>query len=361
LHLLLAELSLNRKEYQEAERLLDKISPITNAEVIEEKSAYYELQSKLAQATGNYAEALEMYHLHIDLQSEIQAREKNRYRENLVQQFQSKEKDLEIHNLNQLNQAQQQSLKVRNTALTWGAIALVIMASLLYALYRLYQKNRQNQRQLYEQNTKITEALDQNELLLREIHHRVKNNLQVITSLLSIQERKIDNVDTKGALQSSKLRIQSMSILHKILYQGNDLKAVAADEYLEELTQHVLESFQPSAAIRLTVEAAPVSLDVDTLVSLGLISNELMTNALKHAFTGRDTGHIQLNFKQQENDLLLAVEDDGVGLQGKDYFHPQRSMGTRLIHAFTKRLDGELRVGQQIGTRVEIRFPHPVF
>ncbi|MEL6659836.1 MAG: histidine kinase dimerization/phosphoacceptor domain -containing protein [Bacteroidota bacterium] len=359
LHLLLAELALKREEYAEANRLLGDIKGITTSESEEEKSVYYKLRSTLAEKRGQPKEALEMYQLHIAHQQALQTRENSRYRETLVQQFQAREKDLEIRNLNEVNQAQGQALSVRNTALTWGSIALLLMAILLYALYSLYQKNRKNRQQLYEQNVKISEALDQNELLLREIHHRVKNNLQVITSLLSIQERKMVNTDTRDALRSSKFRIQSMSILHKILYQGDDLKEVAASEYLRELAHHVLDSFQPDAEISLQVNAAPLSLDVDTLVSLGLISNELMTNALKHAFSGRTKGHIQLDFHKQEGNLILSVSDDGVGFSGTDFPTQQGSLGTRLIHAFTKRLDGQLTIDQAPGTRVEIVFPLP--
>ncbi|MEL6972460.1 MAG: histidine kinase dimerization/phosphoacceptor domain -containing protein [Bacteroidota bacterium] len=359
LHLLLAELALNREEYNEANRLLGDIKDITTSDLEEEKSAYYKFRSELAEKRGQSKEALEMYQLHIAHQEALQARENSRYRETLVQQFQAREKDMEIRNLNKVNQAQEQALTVRNTALIWGSIALLIMAVLLYALYNLYQKNRKNRQQLYEQNQKISEALDQNELLLREIHHRVKNNLQVITSLLSIQERKMVNADTRDALRSSKFRIQSMSILHKILYQGDDLKEVAASEYLAELAHHVLDSFQPDAEISLQVNAAPLSLDVDTLVSLGLITNELMTNALKHAFSGRTKGYIKLDFYEEDSNLILSVSDDGIGFSGTDFPVQEGSLGTRLIHAFTKRLDGQLSIDQEIGTRVEIIFPLP--
>lgn len=164
---------------------------------------------------------------------------------------------------------------------------------------------------------------------------------------------------TKDALRSSKSRIQSMTILHQTLYQGDSVKSISAKVYLEELAQHLMDTYQPTADIKLTLDVASIPLDIDTLIPLGLISNELLTNALKHAFPGRAQGRLELALQLEDEQLILKVADDGVGLDGLDFPTRQGSLGTRLVRAFTQRLDGELRVDTTSGTCVEMVFSRP--
>ena len=191
---------------------------------------------------------------------------------------------------------------------------------------------------------------------MKEIHHRVKNNLQVISSLLSMQERKVKDLDTKDALRSSKSRVQSMSILHQNLYTGEHLKSIDVDEYMNMLVQNIIDTYNIDQNIQFNIEIDPVSLDIDILVPLGLISNELICNALKHAFKGRENGHLDISLKSTNDQITLRVADNGIGFEGDQLPNKEGSLGTRLIQSFTQRLGGEITIDKTDGTSISILF-----
>lgn len=302
------------------------------------------------------AEALKKYKEYTYLEDSMKQSNQYIITQRIESEYNRKKQDSEINSLNQINQAQDKALAVRNTALVMGIIMLLVLGGLLFGLYRLYQKNQKNQAQLTIQNKQISEALAQNKMLIKEIHHRVKNNLQVVTSLLSMQERKVTDVDTKDALKSSKTRVQSMSILHQNLYQGENLKEIDADTYIDQLVQNIKDTYSVDKDIKFNIDIDKVDLDIDTLIPLGLIVNELITNAIKHAFGDRPTGEISISLLNSGDQLKLIVKDNGIGLSSPELPNKPGSLGARLIKSFTKRLDGDLSVNVDNGTEIKISF-----
>jgi two-component sensor histidine kinase len=194
----------------------------------------------------------------------------------------------------------------------------------------------------------------ENELLFKEIHHRVKNNLEVVSSLLALQSAQVDDPNVKDAMLEGQNRVQSIGIVHQKLYQGENLAAVEMKDYFLNLSDSILDSF--GADDRVSIECAmnQLELDIDTAVPLGLIVNEVLTNALKYAFPDGRKGRIQINLqKKDDNTLQLSIADDGVGKSGAI---KGTGFGGQLVSLLTKQLGGELREEVKSGTMIYLDF-----
>jgi PAS domain S-box-containing protein len=208
---------------------------------------------------------------------------------------------------------------------------------------------------------RIQTSLQEKEVLLKEIHHRVKNNLQVISSLLDMQSLSIQSPEAIEALEDSRHRIRTMAFVHERLYQSEDLASVDVREYLESLTGYLLAAYESSTdTILLTVRVDDVYLDLDTAIACGLIVNELVSNALKHAFPPAWEGEGEIAVELGESDegrLLLAVTDNGVGFPSGLDLEDSESLGLRLVKMLIQQMEGILELGKDAGTTFRITFP----
>ncbi|MEM6343384.1 MAG: histidine kinase dimerization/phosphoacceptor domain -containing protein [Bacteroidota bacterium] len=237
-----------------------------------------------------------------------------------------------------------------------GALALGIISLLLWRSYRLKQKTNQ---QLNAQNETIQQSLEEREILLKEIHHRVKNNLQIISSLLGLQSRSIDDPLALEAIAESRNRVHSMALIHQNLYQDESLMEVSLPDYISQLTQSLLESYQLNTQeIELKQNIEELSLDVDLLIPLGLILNELISNALKHAFGERQHGQIAIEIQSLPEHLQVKVADNGQGLPPDFEQKAQRSLGYKLVRSFVKKMNASLQINTQAGTQIDMLIPH---
>ncbi|NJB86780.1 two-component sensor histidine kinase/Tfp pilus assembly protein PilF [Lewinella marina] len=226
-------------------------------------------------------------------------------------------------------------------------LVLALLGALGYLLWR--QRNR-----IQQQHAMIQGALREKETLLREIHHRVKNNLQVISSLLGLQSRHVRDPVARDALNEGRSRVQTMSLIHQNLYGRDQLTGINIREYFDKLLQNLLRTYHISPErVEVDTDIEDLVLDVDTLIPLGLILNELMTNALKYAFPN-GAGRIAVSIQQAEGGLEVTVDDDGVGIEDAAALTRGDSYGYELITALVDKLEGELRVNGQAGTRVNI-------
>jgi two-component sensor histidine kinase len=194
----------------------------------------------------------------------------------------------------------------------------------------------------------------ENELLLKEIHHRVKNNLEVVSSLLALQSAKIDDVHTKEAMLESQNRVNSIGIVHQKLYQGENLGAIEMKDYFLNLSASIIDTFSANEKVQLELAMDKLSVDIDTAVPLGLIVNELLTNALKYAFREGQKGVVKISLQKQADGVLhLEVADNGVGksstVQGTGF-------GTQLIQLLTKQLNGIMQEDNANGMKVVFDF-----
>jgi PAS domain S-box-containing protein len=204
----------------------------------------------------------------------------------------------------------------------------------------------------------IKTSLHEKEVLLKEIHHRVKNNMQVITSLLNLQSKTIRDEQALSVFQDSQNRVKSMALIHETLYQSKDLSRINFAEYLQKLVAHVSRSYRiRPEAVKINVHVDDVSLPIDTAVPCGLIINELAANSLKYAFPADTQGEVNITFWRADAQYVLRVSDTGVGLP--DDFNPDRgkSLGMKLVRMLTGQLCGKLECRNGVGTTFEIKFP----
>ncbi len=302
---------------------------------------------------ANYRQAASIYGAMGDFKSAFEYSQKSRvlrdslFNENsdeaiseLRTQYEADKKEATIAAQNiQLNQ---------RSKIQWltGGVA-VLLAVFLFFLFRSYRIRSRNNALLKAKNA-------ENELLLKEIHHRVKNNLEVVSSLLELQSAQIDDQGIKDAMQEGQNRVQSIGIVHQKLYLGKNLGAIEMKDYFLNLSESILDSF--GADDRVTIDCAMENLDVDidTAVPLGLIVNELLTNTLKYAFPDGRTGKVRIHLeKDAEGSLLLEVADDGIG---KSEITKGTGFGTQLISLLTTQLRGTMREEIANGTRVFFSF-----
>ncbi|MEL6989525.1 MAG: sensor histidine kinase, partial [Bacteroidota bacterium] len=201
----------------------------------------------------------------------------------------------------------------KNMRIAFSVISFLLVLGGVGLLYLLRQRSKYN-KTLTEKNQTIEKALEANKVLMKEIHHRVKNNLQVVSSLLNLQSRYVDDSKALAAIKTGRTRVLSMSLLHQNLYKNESLKSVYIKKYFEELSNSLTNTYRLNKQIEINTDIDDVELDVDTVIPMGLIVNELVSNALKYAFKDKEKGIVQLSIKQIGNAIKLSVSDDGIGL-----------------------------------------------
>jgi PAS domain S-box-containing protein len=205
---------------------------------------------------------------------------------------------------------------------------------------------------------KILATLAEKEVLLKEVHHRVKNNLQIISTLLDLQFEKIVDEHSLNALRESQDRIKAMALLHEKLYQSSDLASIDFAEYMEKLALFLFNSYmEDSERIILKVDAGNLLLDIDRAIPCGLIINELVSNALKYAFPGDRSGAISISINEdRDKRITLTVADTGVGMPQELDFRNTETMGLQLVNMLARQLGGQVSMASASGTAFTIRF-----
>ena len=202
----------------------------------------------------------------------------------------------------------------------------------------------------------IKQSLNEKELLLKEIHHRVKNNMQIISSLLNLQRSYIKDDKADHLLKESQGRVKSMALVHEKLYQTDDLARINVAEYIRSLTMNIFHSYSVKPGIVLRLDIGDVFFDIDTSVPLGLMINELVSNSLKYAFPHQDEGKVFISLRKEsdEGKYLLRVGDDGVGFPEDLDFHETHSLGLQLVNTLVNQLDGSIELVKSNGTCFQI-------
>lgn len=270
--------------------------------------------------------------------------------------YETEQKDQTI--ASQSGQIEQQN-KIQTLSYAVGGLLILILGSLFFT----YRNNKKKNLQLQElnnnlniSNTQLDKRNAENELLLKEIHHRVKNNLEVVSSLLALQSAKIDDPEIQDAMLASQNRVQSMGILHQKLYQSEHLAFIEMKNYFQNLCENVLDSYNETERIAVDIDMKEIELDVDTAVPVGLIVNELLTNSLKYAFPNGKKGKIKLSLENLDKDnLSLKISDNGVG---KNLSLPAKGtgFGSQLVSLLTRQIEGKLEETNDSGMMISINF-----
>jgi two-component sensor histidine kinase len=226
-----------------------------------------------------------------------------------------------------------------------GSVLLLLAGAVILLQYRK-QKAK---------NKVIQQQADDLQVLMKEIHHRVKNNLQVVSSLLDLQSHSISDVQASTAVKEGKNRVQSMALIHQNLYSEGNIKGIKVKEYIGNLVSTLCSSYNiTSEKVRININIDDLNLDVDTMIPLGLVLNELVSNSFKYAFRESDTGVLDISLAESENKLHLAVRDNGTGFPALLNIEVAKSFGLKLIKAFSQKLKAKLDIYNDNGAVVEM-------
>lgn len=332
----------------------------------------------------DYLSALKHLNQYLSLKDSVLEVTKQRQVAQLQQQYQTKKKDHEIklkeNNISLLiSQSQlmtnnlRQAKSIRNIIIAVAMVAALLL-TLTYFQYRvkmrtnlrlqLQQKAISQKNELLQQTAGQKDTLlDEKELLIKEIHHRVKNNLQVVISLLNTQSAYLNDPQASAAIRQSQHRMQSISLIHQKLYQSESRALINIQDYTRELVQYLQQNFETGSRITFKQHIADIELDVLRAVPVGLILNEAITNAIKYAFPADKHGCITIELSGDDNgDLKLTVTDDGIGLPPEFDIDLCKSLGINLIKGMCKQISGQLAIQGKKGLMIAIGFPmEPVF
>lgn len=362
----LAKLRNKQKKFNEARAFAKKAvdySQTYQLESISEEAhlALVESYKKM----NNSEEALKAYENYWEIKKNFLETSRNKTVAQIEQQFQKykKEKEIEIKaaEIAILKKDQIINSRLRNVAL----LVVLLLASLVYLFYNRFiikkkttEKLSTKNKEIEHQKELIQNSLSEKETLLREIHHRVKNNLQIISSLLNIQSAQISDENVLASIHEGQSRVQAMSLIHQNLYQSDHLNNVDIENYLRQLTDYLAGMFgKNNAELTTTVKAKGIHFDIDTAIPLGLIVNELVSNAYKYAFENHDSGTIKLTINQlSEVDFELMVADNGKGLPENFMVGEGQSLGLKLVKILSRQLRGSLSFYEEHGTVFVVKF-----
>jgi len=242
-----------------------------------------------------------------------------------------------------------------DAALIWG-VGLIVVLVLLRQII-LFNETKKAQIEQEKAEIALKKSLMEKESLLREIHHRVKNNLQIILSLLSLQSKNVVDEKDKELFKGSQNQVRSMALIHEKLYESDNLSSINFSEYIKSLLNSIMDDYpQYIHSINLDVDMKDIELNIETSVPCGLIINELVSNSLKHAFPPGRKGSISVKMHSDNNDYVLTIADDGVGYEKKAELSESTKFGLKLVNVLVKQLDGSIEHLEEKGTVYRIIF-----
>ena len=308
----------------------------------------YRNYEKYYLAKHDYKNAYKYKNLIAGLDNQLYQRNAQKQLEDMKQVHQIDKYDVQIQGIEKEKNRQQ------NLSIT--AVIFAVVASLLG--YFVYRKIKKDKDVIALQKAQLEQSLGEKETLLKEIHHRVKNNLQIISGLLEKQAMKTKDEEAKKLMKEGQNRVFSMALVHQNLYQSENLSAIEIKSYLEVLTQNIQKSqIAKDQEIALVLDIDDSTVDIDTAIPLGLILNELITNCYKYAFQGREKGKIEIAFHQKDKKFDLSIADDGVGMANHFDIKKARSLGLNLVNGLVRQLDATLKMQTgENGTLFQISF-----
>jgi two-component sensor histidine kinase len=223
---------------------------------------------------------------------------------------------------------------------------------------RLLRFNEELEKGVAERTAQLNTSLHEKELLLKEIHHRVKNNLQIVASLLNIQSRQITDPAVLAMITESQNRVKAMALVHERLYRSDDISSIEIADYVKFMGTSLIKFYGiTSARVRLEVDMPGIRFDINRAIPLGLIINELLSNALKHAFPAGRNGKISVTGKKVEKEIRIIVQDDGAGIPASLDWKNTGSLGLHLVNSLTEQLSGTIELDRSSGTKFIITVP----
>ncbi len=345
----LAESYFGLGDYRNAMTYFDQCLQVAR----KSQNLYFEMKSHeriahVFEANGDLLSSYDHYKKFTVLKDSIFNIEKNGQIERLNARYENERKERQIELLSSENKVRElqldRSITIRNYIIGISALIL-IFAFFVYRNYRLKQKT----------NKDLSLLLEERETLLKEIHHRVKNNLQIISSLLKLQAGTLKDTSAVEAINEGQNRVRSMSLIHQQLYQSEDPGGVYLDEYLHDLTSELFDAFGiGDEDVECRIETNKLRLDIDTVIPLGLILNELITNSLKYAFVNKKQGLLEIRMNENDSKLEVEVADNGKGVT-LEKLQNSNGFGWKIINSLSRKLKAEIDILNNEGTTVQLK------
>ncbi len=331
-------------DYPEAIRVtqeaLDLMDRKPSLEDYRNREEIYSIFHKAYAAQKDYQKAYEYLQLSSQTRDSLMGIEKKRELARLEAQFESKQKQQKIQELGSENKARQEQLSIVLAILA----ALLLVTGLIVWQYLRLQRSK----------AKISQQSDQLKVLMKELHHRVKNNLAIVSSLLKLQSNRLEEESAARAVREGQQRVEAMSLIHQRLYQTDLLTSINMHEYIVDLIENLMVAYGyelDSFDLRLSIEEK--ELDVDLAIPIGLILNELLTNSFKHAYGSVKTPMLSISLTRGQG-LTLEVKDNGPGLNEMQWRQPGGSFGKRLIRNLSEQTGGVYQIGNDNGTHFKL-------
>jgi len=351
-------------QFNKAKIYLDTaVQHIAGTLLSNQKEAYQMLFSADS-ALGNYAAAVKDLKQYQYLNDSIFNDRKSRQIEELTIQYETEKKEQSIKLLEQESRLQKAELKQFRYTTSWVlgvTVLLVVITGLAINYSRLKQRTNDKlliqQRQIENKNDSLQRLVKEKDWLVKEIHHRVKNNFHIVMGLLRTQCEYLEGDEAIQAINESSQRIQAMSLIHQKLYQSENLSAINIAGYIYELVDYLKESFNTGYKAQFNLQIEPVNLNLSYCVPLGLILNEAITNALKYAFPGNRYGTINVSFNRiSQKQFRLSIKDNGIGLPAGFNSERTATMGMKLIRGLSDDIDAKLNISSNYGTEISVSF-----
>lgn len=318
----------------------EQVDEVTNLDVLSEfhrmKAGYLSAIGKHEEANKSLSRYIELYDKHIDA-------EMNKLVLDLHQAYDSERKKEQINDLNTQNALQELALR-QNRIIIWvTVIGIVVLAVLAWILYSRYKIRKESEEKI--------------KMLMRELHHRVKNNLQILSDLLSLQSSRIVDANAREAVKAGEDRVKAMALIHKDVYMSEELQDIDMSNYIWKLVRNLMTSYGYSEKqLTLQLEADPLHLDVDKAIPLGLIINELVSNAFKYAFLNHESPVLLVTLKRAgAQEAILTVSDNGEGIRPGQELN-KNSFGLKLVEMLTRQLQGKMEKQTTPGMTYQLQF-----
>lgn len=365
---LLTKCYVNLKQKQLAKSYLDSAQNLLNDKVkgIAPKLRLLLTCASYYNSVKDFYKSNECYQQYVNINDSFQLMEKERQIHNQGVAITIEKSEIELNEKDRLIEQNKFEEAKQRTFRAYLLTGIFILSTIIIflTLNNRNSKKREAQlslknKQISSQNHLIEQSLKEKEALIKEIHHRVKNNLQIISSMLSLQLGKVEDENTETILKDAQQRINAISLTHQMLYQKDNISTISLGDYVENLVGQIEATiFSSNIELNTSIASRDRKINIDTAVPLGLMINEILTNAYKHAFSAGTKGHVSVSLNDTNTGCILTISDNGKGLPKNFENLNQKSMGMELIHILAEQLDANLKIEKTNGTTfiIEMKF-----
>ncbi len=351
LHRRLADTYMKMGRFAEAEDQIQTGIVLANEVSMAHRRNLYKSATKLYSLTGDYKKAFSFQNQYTNLADSLARLETALNLTRLLAQYKTSKKERELELLKIANEKKE--LVLENKNVTIQSLAIVTLTSIAFIALFARQRNK-----IKKKNQALDSANKEQMVLMQEVHHRVKNNLQLIASLINLQSTQVANAEVARELEKTRSRIMSIALIHQKLYQHENMSSVDLQSFLGSLVENILSTFPQEMRIEKHINIALVKVEIETAISIGLMVNELVANSIKHGFTGIISPRLTVLLTNTPDKIILMVEDNGSGRAGYSSVETAHGFGLHLIEILLRRLSGTMETDFQNGSRTRIEIAH---